>query len=154
MKNTLIRIAMLGAIATLPLAATAAMQTDEAEAAVNTMLGEGTSAPEIIEALVEDGLSLDEATKTAVKASSGDNQIDLARAGICASSDTTQAEQVGAAALTVAGEGSLANKIKAAVEGFETGLCASYVKKEKVAPSRYDSDNSALSDGGGVSPST
>ena len=154
MKNILIRIAMAGAMATLPLAATAAMQIDEAEASVNTMLGQGSSAAEIIEALVEDGRSLREATKTAVKASSGDSQIDLAKAGICASSDTTQAEQVGAAALSVAGEGTLANEIKGAVEDYGTGMCMRYAKAKNHPPSGYESAKGNPSGGGGVSPST
>ena len=151
MKNTFICIVILSAIITLPLAATAATQIDEAEASVNTMLSQGSSAVEIINALVEGGRSLREATKMAVNTSSGDNQIDLARAGICASSDTTQAEQVGAAALSVAGEGALANEIKGAVEGFETGMCARDAMKDKTAPVGYSSDSSSS---GGVSPST
>jgi len=152
MNNTLIRIAMLGAIATLPLTATAAMQIDEAEAAVKAMLGEGSSAASVIEALVEDGRSLREATKTAVTASAGDNRIDLAKAGICAAADTAQAEKVGLAAIGVVGEGALADDIKGAISGYATDMCQPYAEKEKVAPSGYDTTANSAAGGGTVSP--
>jgi len=152
MKNTLNRIAMVCVIAALPLTATAAMQIDEAEAAVKAMLGEGASADQVIEALVEDGRSLRVATATAVNAASGDNQIDLAKAGICASTDTAQAEKVGQAAIDVAGATSLIDQIEGAIETYDTGGCA-FLAEKKLPPSIYSPTGTGTGGGSvGVRP--
>lgn len=109
--------------------AAAAMQEGKAEAMVTQMLGDGSSATEIIETLVEDDRTLTQAAVVAVSASSGDKQIDLAKAAICASIDATEAEEVGQAAVGVVGAGPTADVIYGAVEDYETGMCARYAKK-------------------------
>ena len=149
MNNTVISIALLGALATLPMAATAAMKNSEAEAMVVSMLAASASAEQIIETLVEDGRSLRDATAIAVDVARGDDRIALAKAGICMSSDTTQAEKVGMAAIDVANDVvTLVHEIEAAVEGYETGLC-SLQSEKKHAPSPYPSRGTS-SGGGGV----
>lgn len=135
MKSILRSIALLGG---LPLAATAAMQIDEANTAVQSLLLRGAAASQIIEVLVEDGRSLRAATATAVDAASGDDRIALAKAGICASADTEQAEKVGEAAIYMVPEAlSLIDQIKGAIEGFGTGLCEPVDDREKTPPTMY-----------------
>ena len=153
MKNTVIRIALLSTLAALPLAASAAMKNSEAGASVVAQLSAGASAEQIIETLVEDGRSLRDATAIAVDVAGGDDRIALAKAGICMSVDTTQAEKVGRAAIDVADEATtLVHEIEGAIEGYETGLCASSDEK-KHPPSIYPPAGTSSAGGGvGVPP--
>ena len=84
-------------------AANAAMTESEALQAIESSLADGQSADGIIETLVEDGRSLQEATVLAVSASSGQTQLQIARAGICASADNPESQQIGQALSGVPG---------------------------------------------------
>ena len=149
MKNILRSMVLLSAVGSLSLVATAAMQIDEANATAKSMLLKDDAASQIIEALVEGGRSLGEATAIAVDAASGDDRIALAKAGICASSDTKQAEKVGKAAIYVVPDvPSLIDQIEGAIEGFGTGLCDSVDDSEKTPPSMYSTTETS---GSGVS---
>jgi len=132
--------------------AVAELGTGEAESTVITMLDEGRSAGSIIEALVTDGRSLRAATAVAVDAAGTDSKIDLARAGICASSDTAQAEKVGESVLGVVGDDALVSKIRTAIASFATGGCASIRDEERTPPGVYEGGGN-ISGGTGVSPS-
>lgn len=153
MKIMFRSMALLGAMGSLPLATTAAMQIDEANAAVKSMLLEGAAASQIIETLVEDGRSLRTATATAVDAASGDDRIELAKAGICASSDIMQAEKVGRAAIYVVPDApSLIDQIEGAIEGFGTGLCDPVDDRKKTQPSMYTTTETPSGGISGVGP--
>lgn len=82
----------------------AAMSEDAASDAVGRALARGDSPQSVIQMLVEDGRSLAAAGKAAVNAASGDSQLALARAAICAAGDLTGAEQVAQAAASVSAQ--------------------------------------------------
>ena len=151
MKKTFLQMALLSTLVTMPLLAGAAMRSSEAEATVVAMLGAGASSTEIIEALVEDGRSLRDATALAVGVANGDHRIDLAKTGICAASDTTQAEKVGRAAIAVTSEAALIDNIEGAIGAYAAGMCDP-VKNKKLPPSGYETSTTP-SGGGEVSPS-
>lgn len=142
MKHTIARIALIGALAVLPLAANAMMTDAEAAQLVQTMLEDNKSATDIIETLMEDGRSLQEATVIAVENSEGHAQFNLARVGICLAEDATKAEQVGRACVDVCAPSSK-DIIESLIEGYVTGACD---------PPEYE--YSSTPSGGGVSPST
>lgn len=143
MKNLVLRIALVGALAALPLAASAAMTDAEAAQLVQTMLEDNKSATEIIETLMEDGRSLQDATVIAVENSEGHAQFNLARVGICLSEDVTKAEQVGRACVDACTPDTK-DIIESLIEGYVTGACD---------PPEYEY-SSTPSGGGSVSPST
>ena len=87
MKNIVLRIALVGALAALPLTASAVMTDAEATAAVQGMLTDGRSSTEIIKSLMEDGRNLEDATVLSVETATGDAKLDLARVGICLAED-------------------------------------------------------------------
>lgn len=105
--------------------AMAAMTDDAARQAVIDALARGASADAIIEQLVDDGRSLQDATAIAVAASDGRDRIELARAGICASGDEAEAQQVGQSARDIVGPGA---------EDEIDALVALYVATECDAP--------------------
>ena len=135
-------------LAVLSVESYALMGPQEAAAAIQSALDEGRSADEIIEMLREDGRSLEEATQTAVATTSGESQIDLARAGICASRDIEEAEDVGAAALDVAPLGEPQDEIKGIIETYETTACQGLYERA-VAPPVYSPTDTG---GGGTDP--
>ena len=143
MKNLVARIALLVVLGALPLAASAAMTDAEAAELVKTMLDQNKSATDIIETLIEDGRSLQEATVIAVENSEGHAQYNLARVGICLSEDVTKAEQVGRACVNVC-EPDSKDIIESLIEGYVTGACD---------PPEYEY-SSTPGGGGSVSPST
>ena len=143
MKNLVLRIALLGALAALPLAANAAMTDAEATAMVQQMLEDGRSSTEIIETLMADGRSLEDATVLGVKTATGHAKLNIARVGICLAEDVTRAEEVARACVDVC-EPDTEEIIESLIEGYVTGACD---------PPEYEYSSSP-SGGGSVSPST
>ena len=115
--------------------AAAALTEAEAEAAVLSGIDGGWSSAQIIEMLVEQGLTLEQAANAAVTASSGDRQVDLAKAAVCAATDVPQAERVGNVALELVGAGNAFEEIEGAIENYETTGCTDYA--ERRAPTSY-----------------
>ena len=115
--------------------ASAALTESQAEAAVISGIEGGWSSAQIIEMLIEQGLTLEQAANAAVTASSGDRQVDLAKAAVCASSDVPEAERVGNVALELVGAGSAFQQIEGAIENYETTGCTDYT--ERRAPTSY-----------------
>lgn len=152
MKNRVLPLVLLFQLVFSTATAVAALDQDAAEETVLTMLAAGISADAIIDTLVADGRSLRAATTVAVDAADIENKVDLARAGICASLDTTQAGIVGERVLGVVRDESLANEVRTLVAEFSTGGCEPPQVDQKVSPSVYDGENTT-SGGAGVSPS-
>ena len=116
-----IAAASLGAL--LPLAAVAAMSDGEATQAVQDALAGGQSADSIIQMLRDDGRSLMDATSLAVAAAAGGTeQPALARAGICAAQDNTEAQLV-ANDLLAELSGDMLTTVDALVAMYDTGGC-------------------------------
>lgn len=143
MKNTIARLALLGALAALPLAVSATMTDAEASVMIKAMLEDDKSATEIIETLIEDGRSLQDATVIAVVNAEGHAKLNLARVGICLSEDATRAEAVGRACVAVCAP-ETEEIIESLIEGYVTGACE---------PPQYEY-SSTPPGGGSVSPST
>lgn len=111
----------LGAL--LPLTAFAAMSDSEATQAVQGALAGGESANSVIQMLLDDGRSLTEATSLAVAAAAGsESQPAIAKAGICAAQDATQAGQVGSDLLAEL-TGDMVTTVNALVANYDTGGC-------------------------------
>ena len=125
--------------------ALAALSEAEAEALVRDGIAGDWSSAQIIEMLVEQGLTLEQAAVAAVNASTGDEQIDLAKAAVCASEDIPEAERVGNVAMGIVGAGTAFQEIEGAVETYETTGCLAY--SERRAPTSY-SPRSTGSTGG------
>ena len=115
--------------------AAAALTEAEAEALVRDGIAGNWSSAQIIEMLVEQGLTLEQAAVAAVNASTGDEQIDLAKAAVCASEDIPEAERVGNVAMGIVGAGSAYQEIEGAIENYETTGCLAYA--ERRAPTSY-----------------
>ena len=69
-------------------------------------------------------------------------------AAICASTDTEEAEVVGARAIAQVGQGDAADQIEGIVEVYETTGCANYALRRQAPPS-YSPTNTGT--GGGTS---
>ncbi len=124
----------------------ALMNDSEALQAVEAALADGQSADAIIEMLVEDGRSLADATALAVGNSAGQEQVELARAGICAALDNPEAEQVGQAAL---GAGGGSQPLEDEIES----LVALYAATQCQAPPETYRPAGAVEEPGGGTPS-
>jgi hypothetical protein len=109
----------------VPVSVQAKMTDNEAVQIVQQMLANSDSADEIIQFLVDDGWELDVATALTVKlATNGRERMDLAKAGICAAEDNTQADKVGEAAiLEVVDSETMVRDIHGLVQGYQTGMC-------------------------------
>ena len=127
--------------------ALAAMSDADAQQFVSSSVSDGFSSDAVVEALVEDGLDLITIGEIVVKASTGDAQIDLARAAICAAYNTEEAEKVGNRAIATVGTGVTADTIEGIVQTYETTGCALYVER-LAAPPMYAPTNTGS--GGGV----
>ncbi|MEP0203750.1 MAG: hypothetical protein ABJ084_05740 [Halioglobus sp.] len=125
----------------------AAMSDTDAQQTVQKALADGFSADAIVEMLVNDGRTLPQVGEVVVNASTGDTQIDLARAAICASTDEEEAEVVGASAIAQVGQGDVAAQIEGIVEVYETTGCAVYAVRRQAPPS-YSPNNTGT--GGGT----
>ncbi|RLA44046.1 MAG: hypothetical protein DRQ97_11950 [Gammaproteobacteria bacterium] len=147
MKNIVLRIALVGTLIALPLAASAAMTDAQATAAVQGMLADGRSSTEIIKSLMEDGRNLQDATVLSVETATGDAKLDLARVGICLAEDVAEAEQVGRACVDVCSPDT-GDLIETLVDGYVTGMCEPSIEP----PSIYGT--ASTPSGGSVSPST
>jgi len=140
MKQAIARLALMGALAALPLAAQAIMTDAEATAVVQQMLEDGRSSTEIIESLMADGRSLEDSTVLSVKTATGHAKMNLARVGICLAEDITRAEEVARACVDVC-EPDTKEIIEGLLEGYLTGACDPPVYEYSSTPP-------------GVSPST
>jgi hypothetical protein len=148
MIKTRITTALAG-LALLPMAALAMMSEQEATKAVQDALAAGTSADAIIVMLTDDGRSLADATALAV-AVGGSSQADLARAGVCASVDSIEAEQVGNAIIPTA-DADLAETVSTLVETYETVGCSD-PEDELEPPSSYAPSDTGQSGGSTLNP--
>ncbi len=83
MKHTIASLALIGALAALPMAANAMMTDAEATTAVQDMLIARKSSEEVLGVLIKDGRTLKQATVLAVEAVTGHAKLNLARVGIC-----------------------------------------------------------------------
>jgi len=146
--NSMVAALLLGASSW----AAAALTEAEAEALVRDGIAGNWSSAQIIEMLVEQGLTLEQAAVAAVNASSGDEQVDLAKAAVCASEDIPEAERVGNAAMEIVGAGAAFQEIEGAVETYETSGCLAYA--EKRAPTSYAPRNTGSKGGTPGSPSS
>ena len=104
------------------------MTEEEAQLAVSEGFAAGNSANAIVESLVEQGLSLEEISALSINDDLGLYQIQLARAAICASRDTQEAELVGNAALALSPEQVLGDEIRSAIETYETTGCQAFAE--------------------------
>jgi hypothetical protein len=129
----------------------AAMSDADAVDAVEKALGASLSPDEIVELLVEDGRTLQEVGEIVAKASTGDAQIDLARAAICAATDAQEAEDVGNRAKLVVGQGIAAEEIEGIIETFQTTRCIAFADR-RVAPPIYSPSNTGVQGGGTIPP--
>ena len=145
-KHTnLIKAAALGAALALPMSAFALMSDDEAQQAVKEAIMDSMSGDAIIQMLRDDGRSLEEATLIAVAAAAGPSQVTMAKAGICATADKSDAEALGTSVLGIVNEGQAASQIQTIVETYETTGCDP--EPGKRPPPGYTPSNTGL--GGG-----
>jgi len=122
MKHSFACLALMGALAALPLAASATMSDAEATTAVQDMLIERKSSQEVIGFLIGDGRSLKDATVLAVQAVTGHAKVNLARVGICLARDNEEAESIARACETVCT--AVSDKIiESLVQNYVTGGC-------------------------------
>ena len=148
MKFGLLSKAIVMLAATQSSLAIAAMSDAAAQQAVQQALSDDFSADAIVEMLVEDGRTLQEVGEVVVKSSSGESQIDLARAAICAATDTEEAEDVGEKVIAQVGPGAAADQIEDLIEVYQTTGCAAYADR-RVPPSYAPSNTGS---GGGTIP--
>jgi len=142
MKHTIARLAVVGALAALPLGANAMMTDAEAITAVQDMLIARRSSEEVLGVLIKDGRTLQQATVLAVQAVTGHAKLNLARVGICMARDNDEAEAIARGCVDVCAP--VTDKIiESLVQSYVTGGC-----KE---PDAYD--NAAVPAQGPVSPS-
>ena len=139
---------LIAALALAPLAAVAAMSDGEATQAVQDALAGGQSADSIIQMLRDDGRTLDAATTLAVAAADAANQPPLAKAGICAATDSTEAEQI-AADLVSELSGAMVDTVQALAASYDTGGCDDDDDDRRPPPSYAPTDTSH---GGGTDP--
>ena len=149
MKFGLLSKAIVMLAATQSSLAIAAMSDAAAQQAVQQALRDDFSADAIVEMLVEDGRTLQQVGEVVVIASTGDTQIDLARAAICAATNTEEAEDVGEKAIAQVGPGATADQIEGIIELYETTGCIVYADRQ--APPSYAPSNTG-SQGGTIPP--
>lgn len=140
----------------LPLAlmaagAWAAMPESAVNDAVGQALARGDSPESVIQMLVEDGRSLVAAGRAAVSAASGDPQLALARAAICAAGDLTEAEQVAQAAASESAQ--RADEIRAILRDYGPYGC-SQPDRYRRPPSIYTPTDAGEGLGSPGSPSS
>jgi hypothetical protein len=142
MKHAITCLALISAMAVLPVVANATMTDAEATAAVQDMLIARKSSEEVLGFLIKDGRSLKDATVLAVNAVSGHAKVNLARVGICMAQDNDEAEAIGTACVDVCAPAT-DPIIEKLVQNYITGGC------EK--PDKYGS--ASIPSEGSVSPS-
>ncbi|PLW68319.1 hypothetical protein [Pseudohalioglobus lutimaris] len=146
------RLGLMAVLACLPLAAQAMMTEEQAAQAVEDMLAEGSSAQQVVAALLADGRDAQSSAVLALSASAADFHRELGVAGVCAAANDTEALQVAAAlgALPGIDEDDL-ERIMRTADTWATGGCASPILTEP--PGTYDSSQ-LPGGGGGVSPAS
>ena len=145
MKQTVLRLAMLGLLITLPFSANAVMDEVAAYSTVQTMQANGSSAAETISVLKEDGRTLAEATVFAMVSGGEDMRVAYATAGVESATSLMEAQAVVDAVLAAAGEtGPVADALQVAMNTYSKSI---------PPPSTYKGGNIATG-GGAVSPST
>ena len=149
MKFGILSKAVVMLFATQSALTIAAMSDADAQQTVQQALRDDFSADAIGEMLIEDGRTLQEVGEVVVKASEGETQIDLARAAICAATDTEEAEDVGEKAIAQVGPGATADQIEGIIEVYETTGCIAYADRQ--APPSY-APSSTGSQGGTIPP--
>ena len=126
----------------------AAMSDADAQQTVQQAVRDDFSADAIVEMLVEDGRTLQQVGEVVVNASTGATQIDLARAAICAATNTEEAEDVAEKAIAQVGPGAATDQIEGIVEVYETTGCMAYA--DRLAPPSYAPSNTGSQ--GGINP--
>lgn len=148
MKFKFVIPAVAAALLVGPLGALA-MTEAEAQSVVSEAFASGQSADAIVESLLEQGLSLEQISALSVNDDLGPYQIELAKAAICASRDTQEAELVGNAALSLSPEQVLYDEIRGAMETYETTGCLAFADTLLPPPVYSPSNTGSL---GGVIP--
>ncbi|MEP4486935.1 MAG: hypothetical protein ABJ013_14995 [Halioglobus sp.] len=147
-KSTLLQL--IGAVLLASAgSAYAAMPDAEAQQTVERAVNDGFSADAVVEMLVEDGRTLQEAGEVVVKATTGEPQIDLARAAICAATDKEEAEDVGARVLAEMSSSAATALVQGILETYETTGCINYADRRP--PPSYAPSNTGSH--GGINPS-
>ena len=146
MKNTLLLFAMAILISSVTLSANAMMDDAQARADVTIMLGEGSTATEVISALVADGRELVDACVLATGAVQDKRRMEFVSTCINSSTSTTQAQSVADALIAAAGENTL---LATAI----TQVMNTYSTETLPPPATYQGDGIATG-GGSVSPSS
>ena len=145
MKQTLLRLGMLGLLITLPISANAMMDEVAAYSTVQTMQANGNSAADIIAALKEDGRTLAESTVFAMVSGGEDMRVAFATAGVKSATSLMEAQAVVDAVIATAGEtGPVAEALQVAMNTYSKSI---------QPPSTYTGGNIATG-GGAISPST
>ena len=145
MKQTLIRLTMLGLLISLPFSASAMMDEGVAYSTVKTMLANGSSAEEVVAALKADGRTLAESTVFAMVSGGENMRVAFAKAGVALAGSQMQAQSVVNAVLAAAGQtGPVADAVQVAMKAYIASM---------PPPSTYTGGNIATG-GGAVSPST
>ncbi len=148
MKHTIARLALISALAALPLSASAMMTDAEATTAVQDMLIARRSSQEVLGVLMKDGRSLEQATVLAVQAVTGHAKLNLARVGICMARDNDEAETIARGCKDVCAP--VTDKIiESLVQTYVTGGCDELDAYDNAAAPFQG----VVSGGGAVSPS-
>ena len=141
MKNRILQSCLAGLILSLSLAANAKMDDAQARADVTIMLGEGSTAPEVIEALVADGRELVDACVLATGTVEDSRRMEFVNTCISSTTSTAQAQSVADALIAAAGDNTvLASAIAQVMSTYST--------ETLVPPSTYQGDGIAT--GGGT----
>ena len=119
MRQTLLRLTILGLLITLPISANASMEEAAAYSTVQSMLGSGNSADQIIAVLKDDGRSLAESTVFAMVSGGEDMRVAFATAGVESATSLAEAQSVVNAVLAAAGEtGPVAEALHVAMNNY------------------------------------
>ena len=121
MKNRLLQCCVAGLVLSLPVAATAKMDDAQARADVTIMLGEGSTALEVIDALVADGRELVDACVLATGAVEDKRRMEFVNTCINSTTSSDQAQSVADALIAVAGDNTvLADAITQVMNAYST----------------------------------
>lgn len=144
MKSAFLHLCLTAVLAFLPLAANAAMSDGEAQSMVQSMLDDGRTAGEAINALMDDGRNLIDATIFGLVSGGESYRTAFAEAGISMATSLSEAQSVAYALIATAGEaGAVATTVDHALAEYKSSM---------PLPSIYQ--GGGIAPGGGVSPSS
>lgn len=125
--------AFAAALSLVALPALAAMTDEEARAVVEEGVARNKPAMQVLDQLMRDGRSLQEATVIAVAATAGRDRAEYARAGICAAEDDGQAQRIGEAAEVMASSDDEKDSIEGLVALYVATRCEPPLETEPPA---------------------